>query len=258
MRAVLSQAALHMHLPEGQLRTSTGPEYDRLRNTLKQLKLDAQGGLGPVGAQLAMETEASRVVDHVNAQVRAVQRAFGVLADTLEDEVGFLRSADTRQWEQLKVHAAHFGEIEELKAELERVRGELRATQSDVATFKADEIATLRHQLEEMRTEMSEQRERIDTLEKGFVSERHSLIEEVGSLRRWRQEVAAPFIDTASRSIASHEGQLDRQLPELRSACEQVTPRSFQERRARALLAPDSQHTSPRNPMPTRALLSAG
>ena len=110
---MLSQAALHMHLPERATvitasGTAAGPEYDRLRSSLTQLKNEVQGGLGAVGAQLAMETASSRVIDHVNAQVRAVQRAFGVLADTLEDEVGNLRAADAQQWEQLKVHASQF------------------------------------------------------------------------------------------------------------------------------------------------------
>ena len=88
VRAVLSQAALHMHLPDSRLASAahaSGPEYDRLRQTLKQLKTDAKEGLGAVGAQLAMESESSRVVEHVNASVRSVQRACGVLADTVED-----------------------------------------------------------------------------------------------------------------------------------------------------------------------------
>ena len=68
-----------------------------LSSLVKMLKADAKEGLGAVGAQLAMESESSRVVEHVNASVRSVQRAFGVLADTVEDEVGNLRAADAQQ-----------------------------------------------------------------------------------------------------------------------------------------------------------------
>ena len=77
VRSVLSQAALHMHLPESRpaaMASAHGPEYDRLRSTLRQLKADAKDGLGSVGAQLAMESESTRVTEHVNSQVRAVQR----------------------------------------------------------------------------------------------------------------------------------------------------------------------------------------
>ena len=121
-----------------------------------------QGGLGAVGAQLAMETASSRVIDHVNAQVRAVQRAFGVLADTLEDEVGHLRSADAQQWEQLKVHATQFNEVEELKAELERTRTELRTTQGAFAAFRVEEHATLLRRVDDLEEQLAEGRDKCE------------------------------------------------------------------------------------------------
>ena len=229
VRAVLSQAALHMHLPDPRFQVpayAAGPEYDRLRHTLKQLKTDAKEGLGAVGAQLAMESESSRVVEHVNAQVRAVQRAFGVLADTLEDEVGNLRAADAQQWEQLKVHATQFNEVEMLKTELERTRNGLRSMQAAFATFKTDEHAATARKVEELTHELTEQREQIATLQREHTAERNRLVEEVQSLRRWRTDVAAPFIESAGRSVANHEQQLDRTLPAVQKLLEEVDART--------------------------------
>ena len=189
VRTVLSQAALHMHLPEARAATPTGrgqgPEYDRLRATLRTLKAETKDGLGAVGAQLAMESESTRVTEHVNAQVRAVQRAFGVLADTLEDEVGNMRAADAQQWEQLKVHATQFNEVEILKAELERTRNDLRSMQSAFTAFKTDESAVVARKVEELTGELAEQREQIQSMQKAHTAERNRLVEEVSSLRRW-------------------------------------------------------------------------
>jgi hypothetical protein len=229
VRAVLSQAALQMHLPDPRIAVpsyASGPEYDRLRSTLKQLKVDAKEGLGAVGAQLAMESESSRVVEHVNAQVRSVQRAFGVLADTLEDEVGNLRAADSQQWEQLKVHAQQFNEVEQLKTELERTRAELRSTQSAFASFKADEHAALARKVDELAADFSEQRDQLEALQKTHTSERNRLLEEVGSLRRWRTDVASPFIEAAGRSVSNHEQQLERTLPALQKLVEELDART--------------------------------
>ena len=227
VRAVLSQAALHMHLPIATTaQMASGPEYERLRATLKQIKSDSKEGLGAVGAQLAMESESTRVVEHVNASVRSVQRAFGVLADTLEDEVGNLRAADAQQWEQLKVHATQFHEVEELKTELERTRADLRATQGALATFKADEHASVARKVEELVNELSEQRDQIAAMQKAHASERNRLVEEVASLRRWRTDVAAPFIETAGRAVANHEQQLERTVPALQKLVEEIDGRT--------------------------------
>ena len=229
VRAVLSQAALRMHLPDPRFQVpayAAGPEYDRLKSTLKQLKADAKDSLGAVGAQLAMETEASRVVEHVNGQVRSVQRAFGVLADTLEDEVGNLRAADAQQWEQLKVHATQFHEVEDLKAELERTKAELRSNQTALATFKSDEHASLARKVDELATELAEQRETIAGLQKTHAAERNRLMEEVGSLRRWRTDVASPFIESAGRSVASHEQTLERNFPQLQKLVDDLDART--------------------------------
>ena len=229
VRAVLSQAALHMHLPDSRLASAahaSGPEYDRLRQTLKQLKTDAKEGLGAVGAQLAMESESSRVVEHVNASVRSVQRAFGVLADTVEDEVGNLRAADAQQWEQLKVHATQFQMVEELKTELERTRTELRATQTALSTFKTDEHAAVSRKVEELAEQVAEQREEISQMHKTHAAERNRLVEEVAALRRWRTDVASPFIETAGRAIANHEQQLERTMPSLQKLVEEIDGRT--------------------------------
>ena len=227
VRQVLSQAALHMHLPDSRMTAQgSGPEYDRLRSTLKQLKTDARDGLGAVGAQLAMESETSRVVEHVNASVRSVQRAFGVLADTLEDEVGNLRAADAQQWEQLKVHASQFQTVEELKAELERTRTELRAAQVALSTFKTDEHAVIVRKVDELAEQLAEQREQISSMQKAHTAERNRLVEEVASLRRWRTDVASPFIETAGRAVANHEQQLERTLPALQKLVEEIDGRT--------------------------------
>ena len=227
VRAVLAQAALHMHLPEQRypVASNGGPETERLKATLRQLKADAKEGLGAVGAQLAMESESARVVEHVNAQVRAVQRAFGVLADTLEDEVGNLRAADAQQWEQLKVHASQFNEIESLKRELDRTKYELRTHVSAFSAFRTDEHAALSRKLDDAHAEITEQREQIDAMHKAHTAERSRLVEEVGALRRWRNDIAAPFIEAAGRSVASHEQQLERALPHLQKSVEELDGR---------------------------------
>ena len=230
VRTVLSQAALHMHLPEARAATPTGrgqgPEYDRLRATLWTLKAETKDGLGAVGAQLAMESESTRVTEHVNAQVRAVQRAFGVLADTLEDEVGNMRAADAQQWEQLKVHATQFNEVEILKAELERTRNDLRSMQSAFTAFKTDESAVVARKVEELTGELAEQREQIQSMQKAHTAERNRLVEEVSSLRRWRTDVAAPFIEASGRSVANHEQQIERTLPALQKLLDEVDGRT--------------------------------
>ena len=106
VRQVLSQAAAHMNLPEHSSQPRGASEYERLRSTLQQMKAEAQGtqtGLTAVNQQIAFETESSRLAEHMNSHVRTMQRSFGVLADTLEDEVTKLRDANSHQWEQLKV-----------------------------------------------------------------------------------------------------------------------------------------------------------
>ena len=228
VRAVLSQAALHMHLPDANAtaaRTAAGPEYDRLRSTLKQLKQDAQGNLGAVGAQLAMETEASRVIDHVNAQMRAIQRAFGVLADTLEDEVGNLRAADAQQWEQLKVHATQFNEIEELKAELERTRGEMRSMQNAFTAFKNDPHVVLARKVDELAAELADQREANAAFHKSITAERSGLADEVSVLKRWRADVAAPVLEKTGVKLSNHDQLLQHALPTVQKLAEDVDAR---------------------------------
>ena len=64
------------------------PEYDRLKSTLKQLKAMPRTALRRRRA--ARHGRRRGGCRAVNGQVRSVQRAFGVLADTLEDEVGNL------------------------------------------------------------------------------------------------------------------------------------------------------------------------
>ena len=114
-----------------------------------------------------MESESTRVTEHVNAQVRAVQRAFGVLADTLEDEVGNMRAADAQQWEQLKVHATQFNEVEVLKAERERTRNDLRSTQSAFTAFKTDESAVVARKVEELAAMLKEKDEEFASFQQG-------------------------------------------------------------------------------------------
>ena len=173
-----------------------------------------------------MESESTRVTEHVNSQVRAVQRAFGVLADTLEDEVGNLRAADAQQWEQLKVHATQFNEVEVLKTELDRTRNDLRAFQSAFAAFKTDEYGAMARKVEELTQESMEQREQLSDLQKAHTAEKNRLVEEVTSLRRWRSDVAGPFIESAGRSVAHHEQQIERTLPAVQKLLEEVDGRT--------------------------------
>ena len=75
----------------------------------------------------------------------------------------------------------------------------------------APEGAATARKVEELTHELTEQREQIATLQREHTAERNRLVEEVQSLRRWRTDVAAPFIESAGRSVANHEQQLDRQ-----------------------------------------------
>lgn len=223
VRKVLAQAALQMHFPES--RGPAGPngagsEYDRLRSTLRQLKLETQGsGLAAVSQQIPTEAETLQLAEHVNAQVRSVQRAFGLLADTLEDEVGTLRAADTQLWEQLKVHAAQFDGLEPLRSELEKTREALRSTQSAFEAYKNDEHPTLCRRIEDLSAELAEQKEMIRQNQRG-ATERDAIVVELGALRRWRAEVIERIEVTEHRV-----GVVERAIPPLPPRIEELEAR---------------------------------
>ena len=63
-------------------------------------------------------------------------------------------------------------------------------------------------------------------LQKAHTAERNRLVEEVASLRRWRTDVAAPFIESAGRSVAHHEQQIERTLPAVQKLVEEVDGRT--------------------------------
>ena len=227
VRDVLSQAALHLYLPDASdVSRTAGPEYERLRSTLSQLKADVRtGGSGaarlPAQQHLATDSESSRVVEHVNAQSRSMQRAFSTLTDTLEDEVATLRAADAQQWDQLKLHASQFGELGELRSELAKTREELRSVHAQLASFRATEHEQLGRRVEELCAENEELRRLIVPLQKSAAGQ-HSLVDEIGALKRWQTDVA-PAIDAAEGRLARHEARLERDLPALRHAVDDVS-----------------------------------
>ena len=77
--------------------------------------------------------------------------------------------------------------------------------QSAFSQFKQDEHAATARRVDELADELAEQREQIAALQKAHTAERNRLVEEVSSLRRWRTDVCAPFLESAGRSVANHE-----------------------------------------------------
>jgi hypothetical protein len=218
VRAVLAQAAVQMNLSErSEPRAKSGSEFERLRTTLDHLKAGSHVAAGvpaSISAQMAYESNASQMAEQV-MQVRAMQRAFGVLADTLEQEVSVLRATDAQQWDQLKLHAAHVSEVEVLKNELKATRLELRTAQSELASVRGEEMGTLRRRLDELAAELAEHRDETAALHKGTMADRYSLSEDVGALKRWRLEVAGPFVESGSSALSGLGATIERTLQPL-------------------------------------------
>lgn len=223
VRQVLAQAAMQMHMPEVQANAQGarhgGPEYSRLKDTLRQLKSDSLGGLGAMSAQISIEAESSKVTEHVNTQVRSMQRAFGVLADTLEDEASNLRAADAQVWEQLKVHAGQFDGIESVRSELEKTRETLRLTQSAFSSFKNDEHVVLQRRVEELAAELAESKEALRQQKQDAAAERQALRAEVNAIRR---DTTAPVEEwrPIMGKLEKHIQDVERSLPPLQAELE--------------------------------------
>lgn len=229
VRSVLQQAALQMNLPEsdsspGASSSLGGPEFERVRNSLRQLKMDAKEG-----QQLALDYDSRALVDHVNAQIRSVQRAFVVLSETVEDELGQMRGADSQQWDQLKLHATQFSESDDLKVELDRTRSELAKLHAAHSTFILSDHVNLVKRVDELETEQSELRRELAVVRKEGAEERYKVLEELTLLRRWRADIVGPFIETAGRTVQQHGNALERLIPPLQKASQELEERVSKE-----------------------------
>ena len=242
VRSVLRQAALQMNIPEqahsprgisgdgGSGGTLGGPEFQRVRSSLRQLKMDAKEGY-----HHALDYDARALVDHVNGQLRSVQRAFVVLSETIEDELGQLRGADAQQWEQLKLHASHHSEAEELKGDLDRTRAELAKLHTAHSNFVLQEHAAAIRRVDDLETEQTELRRELAAARKEWADERTRMHEELASLRRWRADVVGPFVEDGGRAVQQH-GLL---LPQLQKARQLASNRRAVSTGARGVQNPE-------------------
>ena len=89
VKTLLAQVAMDTRQMQGRgspRRLSTaggGPEFDRLRSSLQHLKLDMGG---------VTDSDTRRIAEHFNTQVVAIQRAFELMSEALEDETSTLRT----------------------------------------------------------------------------------------------------------------------------------------------------------------------
>ena len=107
-----------------------------------------------------------------------------------------------------------------MRAELEKTRETLRGAQSTFSAFRLDEHAALSRKVDELAAELAEQKEVMQHYQKG-AAERHAVVDELGSLRRWRAEVVAPFVESSEGTLA----QLERAIPPLQRGLEEVDTR---------------------------------
>ena len=180
--------------------TAASSSLERLRGTITQLKTDAK-------ETLAAEFETQRSANDFHSQVRSVQRALQVVSTSLEEELGALKATNSKQWEQLRLHASFFSESEGVKAELERLRSELRSARTQLAAFQTGEHAPLAALVGDLQAEVAELREQLASAKQSAAQDTQHLQDELSSLRRWRGEVQ-PQLDAVARQNTQLRAQI--------------------------------------------------
>ena len=208
VQTMLQQASLErglQHDPSHARRSvGGGAEFSRLRDSMRQLRAEANGGL-------ARDTD---LHSHVNAQVLSIQRAFETLSETLEDEVSALRAADGQQWEQLKVHASQFNESAALRTQIEALAAEQKALRSaQTEGLRGGEHARLGSDVATVQKEIDAVRESVGASQQAASQRGQRLHEELAALRRWRADVVQPYIESSSKTLLAQGQAIDKGLP---------------------------------------------
>ncbi|KAL3901419.1 MAG: hypothetical protein SGPRY_012280 [Prymnesium sp.] len=222
VRSFLSQAA--QIKPERTFRSTSplpgGPEFERVRNSLRQLKHDVMES-----QQLAFDADARAIVEHV----RSTQRAFTTLSEAVEDELSQLRGSEAQQREQLRMLSSQLSAEEGKGVEMEVMRSEISKLQGALSQFTSSEHAQLAKRVETLESELAESRNDLVLMKQAATEERQKFQEELGNLKRWRAGVAAPFIDLTERTMAQHEQQLEKGLPPLQKSVRELEERVSKE-----------------------------
>ena len=209
--SAVRQVLLAMHQEQA---SGTPPTHgvEKLKSSISKLQRDAKDP--------ATDSEAKVVQDYLLAQLKAVHRTLPVLSASVEEEVGALRAANKKLWEQLKLQGSLFSsEGEANKRELEKLRAELRSTRNQLSVLQNNDHAPLATTVGELQAEVADLKEQLAACRKAQ--------EELSSLRRWRGEVE-PQIDAASRAVTQLR-RVEGELPQLRQAIEDRTRAAAEE-----------------------------
>ena len=201
-------------------------EFQKLRATLEQLKLDAsQPASGRSSPYHRRDEPAPPAPEQLNAKVKAVKQAVQMLSESVEEEVASLRAADEQVWAQLKAQASRTTEYDALAAAHDKLRAELRTTKAAHADFVKNEHEPLKERLDELAAEVAEVRESAKKARAADQRQLEQATAESSAARRWRAEIAEPKFVASERELREVKKELEKIAPPLKEAIAELDGR---------------------------------
>lgn len=163
-------------------------EFERLRETIRQMRLEQTGGHSSSSGSNQPGVRDSSSAGSSSGRSGGLHRAIECVSETLAGEVSALRAAGAAHGEALRTVASEqTGATEALKAEVAELRRELRSERARGA--EAERLGSV---VSELQAEVRSLREKAASEAEARLrtaKELKPLAAEVASLRRWRSEV---------------------------------------------------------------------